>query len=87
MGGVREFLIGVVVVHLFLVFYALRDLFKLSTIKNRFGKAVWVLLIVVFPITGPIVYLNYGRGERSWSHKVKELQQRAQEQAQNEEIK
>jgi len=46
---------------------------------------VWVLLIMVFPVTGPIVYLNYGRGERSWSHKIKELQQRAEEQARNEE--
>ncbi|MBT4512784.1 MAG: PLDc_N domain-containing protein [Chloroflexi bacterium] len=85
MGGPEEFLIGVAVIHLFLVIYALRDLFTLSTIKNRFGKMVWVLLIMVFPVTGPIVYLNYGRGERSWSHKIKELQQRAEEQARNEE--
>ena len=87
MGGLKEFLIGVVVIHLFLVIYALRDLFTLSTIKSRFGKGVWLLLIIVFPVTGPIVYLNYGRGERSWSHKVKELQQRAEEQTRNEENK
>ena len=87
MDGVREFLIAIVVIHLFLIFYSLRDLFTVSTIRNRLGKGVWVIVIVVFLVTGPIIYLNYGRGERSWSHKVKELQQRALEQARNEENK
>ncbi len=86
MDSIGSFIIGVVIIHLILVVFALRDLFTLSTIKNKFGKGVWGLLIVVFPITGPIVYLNYGRGERSWSQKVKELQQRALEKhAENEE--
>lgn len=88
MGSIELFLIGVVILHLILAIFALKDLFTLAQIK-LVGKIIWVILIVYPMVVGPLIYLQYGRGERSWNNKVRELQQRAIEhhKAENENSK
>ena len=78
MYSIELFLIVVAIIHLILVIFTLRDLFTLAQIR-LIGKVIWVIVIVYPLIVGPLIYLQYGRGERSWYKKIQELQQRAQE--------
>jgi len=85
MDSIGLFFIGASIVHLILVIFALKDLFTLAHIR-LVGKVIWILVIVYPMVIGPLVYLHYGRGERSWNNKIHELQQRALEKhAENEE--
>lgn len=76
MNSIELFLIGVAIIHLILVIFALKDLFTLAQIR-LVGKIVWVIIIVYPMVVGPLIYLHYGRGERSWNNKIREMQQRA----------
>ena len=72
-------IIGLGIIHLLLVIFSIRDVLK----YGRFmiiGKIIWIIIILYVVITGPVLYLFYGRGERSWSKKMLELQQQAREQ-------
>lgn len=72
-------IIGLGIFHLLLVIYSIWDILR----HGQFiiiGKIIWVIIILYVIITGPVLYLFYGRGERSWSRKMLELQQQAREQ-------
>jgi len=76
--SIELFLIGVAIVHLILVIFALKDLFTIAKVK-LIGKILWIIIIIYPMVVGPLIYLHYGRGERSWNIKVRELQKRALE--------
>ena len=57
------FLIPVLIVELALMIVALVDLLKREYYKSEV-KIVWAIVIVIFGIIGPIVYLIFGRKER-----------------------
>ena len=57
------FLIPVLIVELALMVVALVDLLKREYYKSEV-KIVWAIVIVIFGIIGPIVYLIFGRKER-----------------------
>lgn len=68
--------IVIAIVHMVLVIFALRDLFTLSQFII-IGKVIWTIFIIFPLVTGPLIYLQFGRGERSWNVKIQEMQQRA----------
>lgn len=72
-------IIGLGVVHLLLVVYSIWDILKHGQFM-LIGKIIWIIIVLYVVITGPVLYLLYGRGERSWSKKMIELQQQAREQ-------
>lgn len=56
------FLAPIIVAELILVITALVHIFKHP--NYRFGnKIMWVLIVVLFQIIGPIIYFVVGRGE------------------------
>lgn len=56
------FLAPIIVAELILVLTALVHIFKHP--NYRFGnKIMWVLIVVLFQIIGPIIYFVVGRGE------------------------
>ena len=57
------FLIPILIVELALMVVALVDLFKRENYKSEV-KLVWAIVIVIFGIIGPIIYLIFGRKER-----------------------
>ena len=57
------FLIPILIVELALMVVALVDLFKREYYKSEV-KLVWAIVIVIFGIIGPIIYLIFGRKER-----------------------
>ena len=82
MNDLNEFLpllISLGTIHLGLVIYSIRDIFKYGQFI-WIGKLIWIIVIFYVVITGPILYLFYGRGDRSWSKKMLEMQQQAREQ-------
>ncbi len=82
MDNLNEFLpllITLGIIHLGLLIYSIRDIFKYGQFIVV-GKIIWIVVIVYVVITGPILYLFYGRGDRSWSKKMLDMQQQAHEQ-------
>ncbi len=77
------FLVPVVIIHLILVSISLRDIFKYAQFK-LIGKIIWPILIIYMLVTGPILYLFYGRGERSWAKIMTDMQKQAHEQIKND---
>ena len=57
------FLIPAIIVELALMVVALVDLFKREHYKSEV-KIIWAIVIVIFGVIGPIVYLIFGRKER-----------------------
>jgi len=56
------FLIPLVILELVLLVVALIDIIKRQSVTGN-NKVVWVLIIVLFQIIGPIVYFVFGRKE------------------------
>jgi hypothetical protein len=56
-------LLPVVVIELGLIVFALRDLVRPERLVRGDSKLMWGILIVVFGLIGPILYLTVGRRE------------------------
>lgn len=56
------FLIPLIILELVLLIVALVDLVKRKSVTGN-NKIVWVLVIVLFQVIGPIVYFVFGRKE------------------------
>ena len=61
--GMLPFLIPLFIIELALMIIALIDLFKRENMSNN-TRLVWVLVIVIVNIIGPIIYLLFGRKDR-----------------------
>ncbi len=61
---ILPFLIPVALLELGLMIFALVDLVKRKRVTGG-NKVVWVLLVVLVQIVGPVVYLLVGRKEDS----------------------
>jgi len=61
--GMLPFLIPVFVIQIALMVIALIDLFKRENMKNN-TRLIWVLVIVIINIFGPIAYLLFGRKDK-----------------------
>lgn len=56
------FLVPILVIELALAITALIHVIRHP--KYRFGnKAIWILVVLLFQIIGPIIYFVFGRGE------------------------
>ena len=53
----------IILIELGLLVYALRDLIRSERVVRGDSKLMWGILIVVFGILGPILYLTVGRRE------------------------
>lgn len=83
-SGIVPLLIALGILHLCLVVFSLRDLIMYARTPLAL-KVIWALVIIYVVLTGPLVYLTYGRGKRSWGTRVRELQKRMlEEQAKND---
>ncbi len=60
--GMLPFLIPLVVLELALLVIALIDVIRREKVTGN-NKVVWILLIVLFQVIGPIVYFIFGRKE------------------------
>jgi uncharacterized RDD family membrane protein YckC len=56
-------LIPVAIIELGLLVWALLDIIRRKNVKGP--KIVWIIVIVVIEIFGPIAYFLFGRGEES----------------------
>ena len=61
--GVLPFLIPLFVIQLALMVIALVDLFKRENMKSN-TRLVWVFVIILINVIGPIVYLLAGRKDK-----------------------
>ena len=61
--GMLPFLIPLVVIQLALMVIALVDLFKRENMKTN-TRLVWVFVIILINVIGPIVYLLAGRKDK-----------------------
>jgi hypothetical protein len=61
--GMLPFLIPLFVIQLALMVIALVDLFKRETMKTN-TRLVWVFVIILINVIGPIVYLLAGRKDK-----------------------
>ena len=61
--GMLPFLIPLMVIELALMVIALVDLFKRENMKSN-TRLVWVFVIILINIIGPIIYLIAGRKDR-----------------------
>ena len=61
--GMLPFLIPLFVIQLALMVIALVDLFKRENMKNS-TRLVWVFVIILINVIGPIVYLFAGRKDK-----------------------
>jgi hypothetical protein len=61
--GMLPFLIPLMVVELALMVIALVDLFKRENMKSN-TRLVWVFVIILISIFGPIAYLLFGRKDK-----------------------
>ena len=83
MNDIQEALplfIPIALIHLILLFFAIRDLARRKE-KGPIFKGIWGILCIGIVVTGPLVYFFYARGEKSWSLRVLEAQRRMQEDA------
>jgi len=62
LGEMLPFLIPLIILELGLMIFALVDLIRRKTVRGG-NKFVWALVIVLFQIFGPIIYLVIGRKE------------------------
>jgi len=60
--GILPFLIPLVILELGLMIFALVDLIRRKAVRGG-NKIIWALVIVLFQIFGPIIYLVIGRKE------------------------
>ncbi|MBM3131453.1 MAG: hypothetical protein FJZ95_00235 [Chloroflexi bacterium] len=84
MNDIQEALplfIPIALIHLILLFFAIRDLARRKE-KGPVFKGIWGILATGIVVTGPLAYFMWARGEKSWSLKVLEAQQRMQQDAQ-----
>jgi hypothetical protein len=56
------FLIPVLIIELALIVIALLDLAKRSKVTGN-SKVLWIFVIILFQIFGPVAYLLFGRKE------------------------
>jgi len=56
-------LIPVAIIELGLLVWALLDIIRRKNVKGP--KIVWIIVVVLFEIIGPIAYFIFGRGEES----------------------
>jgi hypothetical protein len=56
-------LIPVAIIELGLLVWALLDIIRRKNVKGP--KIVWIIVVVVIEIFGPIAYFLFGRGEES----------------------
>ena len=56
------FLIPIFIVEIALLVFALLDLLKREYMSTN-TKVIWILVIVLFSIIGPVVYFIFGRKE------------------------
>ncbi len=56
-------LIPVAIIEFGLLVWALLDVIRRKNVKGP--KIVWIIVVVVFEIIGPIAYFLFGRGEES----------------------
>ena len=56
-------LIPVAIIELGLLVWALLDIIRRKNTKGP--KIVWIIVVVLFEIIGPIAYFIFGRGEES----------------------
>jgi hypothetical protein len=56
------FLIPVLIIELALIVIALLDLAKRSKVTGN-NKVLWIFVIILFQIFGPVAYLMFGRKE------------------------
>ena len=61
--GMLPFLIPLMVIELALMVIALVDLFKRENMKSN-TRLVWVIVIILISIFGPIAYLLFGRKDK-----------------------
>jgi hypothetical protein len=61
--GMLPFLIPLMVIELALMVIALVDLFKRENMKSN-TRLVWVFVIILISIFGPIAYLLFGRKDK-----------------------
>ena len=61
--GVLPFLIPLFVIQLALMVIALVDLFKRENMKSN-TRLIWVFVIILINVIGPIVYLLAGRKDK-----------------------
>ena len=66
MGGLFYALLPIIVIQAALLIYALIDLMKPERVVRGGNKTVWVLVIVLVNIIGPILYLTIGREGERW---------------------
>jgi hypothetical protein len=59
--GLLPFLIPIILLQIGLMVWALIDISKRKYVKGN--KVVWILVIVLVNIIGPIIYFLAGRGE------------------------
>ena len=53
----KAMIIGLVILVLIMWFWAITNLLK-SRFKHSRTKAVWLLIVLVFPVLGPIIYFQ-----------------------------
>jgi len=58
------FLIPLIILELALLIWALLDVLKREHVRGG-NKTVWILVIVLFSIIGPVVYFIFGREENA----------------------
>ena len=60
----ENFIIILFILTAILWIWALVDIFK-TKFQNSVFKIIWVLLIVIFPVLGSIIYFNFKNKKRS----------------------
>jgi hypothetical protein len=61
--GMLPFLIPLFLIQVALIVIALLDLFKRENMKSN-TRLIWVFVIILINIIGPIVYLTLGRKDK-----------------------
>ena len=60
-AGMLPFLIPALIIQLVLMIVALVDIFKRGSIRGN--RVIWVLVIIIVNVIGPILYFIFGRKE------------------------
>ena len=60
--GLLPFIIPLIILELGLLVFALVDVARRKRVRGG-SKVLWIIIIVIFEIIGPIVYLAVGRQE------------------------
>jgi hypothetical protein len=62
LAGALPFLLPLLILELALLVIALIDIIKRDKVTGN-NKVVWILVIVLFQVIGPVVYFIFGRKE------------------------